>query len=429
MTTTSSTGYVSEPFIEEVIGGYRLHWVESGPTEMLVVELKHLHDDSRSGIVGEITVWNSFADDIPLLSGVRFNLLSERRRNDIAGRLKALNNLLPWEIIIEQVCRVTIQRHREGDRGTDIQPIDDDDLAVPQYILEPLILEGVPNVIYGDKGVAKTTLSLLAAGCIWIPWDDNPFGFKTNGKHHNVALLDYESNPELTLYALQRLRRGTNIPYFEISYRRCTRPIADEIEEIATFIDKKNIDVIIIDSMGSACGGDLMKPEPALQMFESLRKLGKTSLIIAQNAKGDDNKKTIFGSTYFTYYSRNIFELRKFGEFNEKVEANVALVHHESNYSGKYEPLGFHLTYTRDSIKVEPCHVSVAQLIEKAQMQQKILAALKEAAGSLTFSELKTITGAQSDSLKTVLSRMKNKGLIVSPTKGVYGLQAEGVDY
>ena len=419
---------ISPPVVKDVLGGYRLHWIE-GDEQTLLVEVKHLQGDSHGGLTGEVSVWHDFfAQDKPTLSGVRVNLMSEQRRTAVAKRLTVIKTGLPWDAILEQVCHAIIERYRAGDHGEMIQPVDDDAMMIPSYLLNPLILAGVPNVIYGDKGVSKTTIALLAAGCLSGPWDENPFGFGTNGVHHAAAILDYESSRDLTLYATQRLRRGTDVPYFELAYRHCKVPLADDVEQIGRFLATRQVDIAIIDSMGAACGGDLFKPEPALKFFEALRCItthdGKamTWLIIAQNSKAEEGRKTIFGTTFFTYYSRNIFELKRFGDFDEKIESYVALIHTDANYSGKHDPMGFHLSFTPNSIKVEPTHVTYAQLVEKAQSQVKILAILREANTDMTLHDLAVATGTKEATLSVLLNKLKGKGQVVSRARGTWGL-------
>jgi len=412
----------SPPVVQEVLGGYRMHWVE-GAEECLIVEVKHIQGDSHGGMNGEVTIWHDFTmQDKPTLSGVRVNLLSEQRRTAVAKRLTAIKPELPWDAVIEQVCHEVIVRYRAGDPGEMIEPVDDADMVVPQYLLNPLILQGVPNVIYGDKGTSKTTIALLAAGCMFGPWEANPFGFGTNGGHHATALLDYESSRDLTLFSAQRLRRGTSIPYFDLAYRHCKVPLADDVEQIGQFLDKRGVDFVIVDSMGAACGGDLFKPEPALRFFEALRALNKTWLIIAQNSKGEEGKKTIFGTTFFTYYSRNIFEVKKFGDFDEKVESYVALIHTEANYSGKHDPMGFHLQFTGNSIKVESTHVTMGQLMEKAQTQQKLISILREANTDMALHDLAIATGSKEAALSVMLNKLKGKGQVVNRARGTWGL-------
>lgn len=426
-TGTASWPTIPDPLVIEVLGGYQFGWCEEGSGEStLLVEVKQIQD-SRGTLTAELSVWSDFvAQKRPTLSGVRVNLQSEQRRSAIAKRLLEQEPSFPWHALLEQVFHETIERYRTGDPGEELDAYaDEDNVPVPRFVLDPLILEGVPSVIYGDKGVAKTTLALAAAGTIFSSWEENPFGFVTNGRQHIAALLDWESSKDLTMYAMHRLRKGTGIPYFTLAYRHCKLPLADDLEAIARFMVQRKADTAIIDSLGAACGGDLFKPEPALRFFEALRQLPhKSSLIIAQNSKGEEGKKTIFGSTYFTYYARNIFELKRFGDFDEKIESYVALIHQEANYSGKHDPMGFHLRYTPDSIKIESTHVTLAQLTEKAQLQKRIRDVLREANGLVSLEDLTPMVGIKQDQLRVALSKMKNKGELVNPSRGMWGLAA-----
>lgn len=427
MSEESARNNISEPKIKTILGGYKVFWVD-GQEQTLNIEFKHIKADSHGGITGEITVWwDIFSQDKPTLSSVRVNLLSERRRIDIAKRLQTIKDLGKpeyWNVIIEQACHLVVETFRAGDPGTLIEfpDLDEDDILKPQYILDPLILAGVPSVIFGDKGTNKTTLAITAAGCVYSNWFDNPFGFSLNGQGHKVGLLDYESSQQLTTYTGQRIRRGTGLPYFDLAYRHCHLPLADDIEAVAKFITDNSIEILFVDSLGAACGGDLMKPESAIRFFEALRQLNITSLIIAQNSKGDEGKKTIFGSTFFTYYARNIFELKRFGEFDEKIEQNVALINVENNYTTKHEPMGFHLTFHPSSITIERMNVNINQLKESANAQSKIMSCLNNARGPVAIKDIQVITGVSMDVLKVLLSKLKARNEVVNLERGYWGL-------
>lgn len=422
---------ITTPFCKRILGGYTLGWLDHAD-EGLKFNVTHIQQDNHGGITGEVSVWYDWmSQEKPTLSSVRLNLLATRSRNDIAAKLAKLKPDFPWQKIVEQVCHEVIEAYRAGDPGCELEVFEGNESTrvVPQYALDPLVLKGVPSIIYGDKGCHKTTLSLTAAACMLTDWHDNPFGFSLNGQAYRTALLDYESNQDLTIYTLQRIRKGCDIPYFSLFYRHCTAPLADDVEAVAKFLADHKIDVAIIDSLGAACGGDLFKPEPALRFFEALRQLRTTgcatSLIIAQNSKGEEGKKTIFGTTFFTYYARNIFEVKKYGNFDEKVESYVALINTENNYTAKHDPMGFHLTYPAGAIKIESTHVTLAQLTEKANVQNKITAVLREANGEMSLEDLCRAVGTGKDTLSVLLNKLKNKGLVTSTKRGVWSLVYE----
>ncbi len=414
ITEEQAGGYISEPNIEAILGGYKVFWSE-GQLQTLTINVKRIQSDSHGGITGEMSVWFDFMTDKPTLSSVRVNLLSERRRIDIAKRLQSIKPFEDeayWRVIIEQACHLIVETHRAGDPGQMIEVVDSDekDIIKPEYILEPLIVKGLPTVIYGDKGMNKTTLAILAAGTVY-GWEEQPFFKGNSGTGYRTGLLDYESSLEIIKYTTQRLRRGTGVPYFDLFYRHCHLPVADDLEAIAGFIERFKIDVLLIDSLGAACGGDLYKPEPALRFFSALRSLNRTSLIIAQNTKGEDNKKTIFGSAYFTYYSRNIFEIKLVSQLS-KDKKTIALEHKEANYSGLYDPIGFNLEFTPDTIKITPEAVTMAQLIEKVDRQKQCTELLESGPKSTNDIAAKLkISRAQADNL---VSTLRKKNLIIT---------------
>ena len=297
----------------------------------------------------------------------------------------------------------------------------DDIIIPPEYLLEPVIMAGIPSVIFGDKGVHKTTLCLLFAACVSLaPWDDNPLGMVTNCHSVKVAMLDWEADRKLTQYNVLRLRKGMDVPYFSMDYKRCRLPLVDSIEQISTFLEEKEIGLVIIDSLGAACGGDLFKPEPALKFFEALRSLNRTSLIIAQNAKNEENKRSIFGSTYFSYYSRNIFELRKSSDILDKDESSVALFHKESNYSGKADPIGFHFHFTRETIKVEREAVNYGEFADRVSRQKLLIELLKD--GALSNIEIAQKLEISQGNVRILTKRLADKKQIVKTEGSKWGL-------
>jgi hypothetical protein len=176
----------------------------------------------------------------------------------------------------------------------------------------------------------------------------------------------------------------------------------------------------LIDSIGAACGGDLMKPEFALRFFEALRSLDRTSLCIGQTSKGEEGKKTIFGSTYFQYYARNIFELRKSTDVCDKDETKVALFHTEGNYSGKYDPMGFRLHFTPETIKVEREAVNYAEFLEKVNRQAGLLEMLKD--GPLTNKDIAEKLQISEANVRMTTKRLRDHKKIIKLESGAWGL-------
>ena len=409
---------MSIPILTESVGGVNIKWADY-PFIARVRQI-HAHKDGR--VTAELTIYLIEDDQEKLLyPTTQVNMVAERTRQSLAKsiEIQASSNY-PWQEIVYQICQKVVEYSRKGEAGETLVVVEGGEIIPPSYLLEPVIMAGVPSVIFGEKGMHKTTLGLLFTLCISLPWHDNPFELKTNSLRSEVGMLDWESDKSLTLYTLQRLLNGSGLQSFALNYRRCIPPLAEDIEQIAKFLDDKKCDVILIDSIGAACGGDLMKPEYALRFFQALRSLNRTSLSIAQTSKNEEGKKTIFGSTYFQYYSRNIFELKKSSDAYDKDETKVALFHKEGNYSGKYDPIGFRFHFSPTSIKVEREPVDFGEFMERINRQKLLLELLKD--GALTTDQIKDkmeISRANADML---IKRLRDKKRIVKNKEGAWGL-------
>lgn len=401
------------PEIIEGIGSLTYLWPDVG----IEVEAKRLRDEGRAEL------WFYSRNGIGkkgLLHVAEVNLLASPTMNSLAKRM-ATHAALPWSELLTDVTSKTMIHLRQGNPGVVIHGLTDT-ARHPGYYLKPTVMKGVPNIIFGDKGVNKTTLCLLLLGLIRLGFANNKYGFQVDCGETPVALLDWESNQALTEYTLSRIARGDG-PIYDLAYLRChAQPLADDAERIGNFLSEKNIQVFLVDSLGAAAGSDRYDSSgkgAALRFFETLGKFNRTPIIIAQNAKGEDARKTIFGSTYFTYYSRNIFELRR-AEIVNPDELSIGLFHQESNYSRKFEPMGFHLTYTEDAITIEPEEVQFAQFSERVSQTKRILDYLKDGAKSLVaIAQYLESSNAQTS---VVLYRLKKAKKIVALGSSIWGL-------
>ncbi len=397
--------------------GYSVVWAEHN----LTIKVSRLTVQKDGHVTAFIKIsLNNKDKSYTLLPAAQFNLSAPRTRSELSNSLTEKNDKIPWRDVIDYLCREIQELAWVGDPGETLEVTDETELIKPSYLLEPVIMKGTTSVIFGDKGVHKTILSLLFSICIQLPWIDNPYEMIVNDHPSLVGILDWESDRNLTMFNIQRLLKGEGLTYITLNYRRCKLPFADDTEQIGNFLDDKKCDVILMDSLGAACGGDLMKPEQALRFFEALRSLNRTSLIIAQNSKNDEGKKSIFGSTFFSYYSRNIFELKKSVDTLDKNETKVALFHQEGNYSGRYDPTGFRLNFTPEMIKVTREPVTYGEFMEKINRQQQLLELLKD--GALSNEQIADRLQVSQGNVRITTKRLSDKKRIVKTEGGAWGL-------
>ncbi len=360
-----------------------------------------------------------------LLHTTKVNLMSTSTMGQVGHRMEKHAEGLPWTQILTYITAKTMEFTRRGEPGVVIVPCLETPKK-PKYYVAPVIMEGVPNVIFGDKGMAKTTLALACLGLASMGCQQSSFGLHANNPVKG-DLLDCESTQDLTDFTISRLITGDTVPYFHLPYLHGRLPLADDIERIGNFLHDNNTELVVIDSLGSAAGNDRFDSSgkaSALRFFEALRQLNLTSLIIAQNAKSEEGKKTIYGSTYFTYYSRNIFELRGKKDDVDK-SLHCLLMHQEGNYSGRFEPLAFHLTYSDETITIESEEVSVSGLLGKMSQTSELLDFLKD--GSKTTAAIADALGISGDQARVVANRAAKRNLIFSPGMGIWSLTVKDV--
>lgn len=391
----------TEPTIAESITKLRYRWHDMD----LLIEADRLTDAGTA----ELWFYHSNGHGDKLLHVAKVNLLSSTTMTQLGKRMITHSEDIPWTQILTCISSKTMEYQRRGEPGVVLKP-SNPELNKPTFYIEPMIIRGVPNVIFGDKGVNKTTIALTMLGLIQVDWDTSPSGLRPLRKA-NTAMLDWEGTSELTNYTLARLVEGETIGYFEPAYLRCKQPLADDIERISNFLAESKTDVVLIDSLGQAAGSDKFDSAgkaSALKFFECLRQLNVTSLIIAQNAKGEEGKKTIYGSTYYTYYARNIFEVRRSKQVESQSEMSVALIQQESNYTKKYEPLGFRIEYSDTAIKIKSEPVNLAKFIESVKQNDEVVEVL--ARGKKTVKEVADAIKKSPDQARVLLHRLKNTG-------------------
>jgi len=404
---------MAQPQIKDSLDGYEFAWPD------LTIKVSRLHMHSSDGrITGELLISSPKAQNKAIYPPSAFNFTSDTSRTRL---IKTLQEAFPqwnWQDILYYVCKATTDRVREGEPIRELWT--SEEIPSPEYVLEPLLMKGLPTIIFGEKGVTKSTLSLVVYICLMLPWFDNPLGWKVPSRPVKTAILDYELPGVVAQYNAKRIQEGMELPPLPLYHRKCRIPLANDLEQVASWVSKLGIEVLIIDSLARACGGDLNKTEPANNFFEALDKLNVTSLILAQTSKDPDTKrKTIYGNALFTYYARNIFELCR-SDFSQEDEIDAALFHRWSNLSKLYPDMGFKITFNETGTHIESQPVSAAEFISKVNTQKAILDALKS--GPMSVKELSEATGATDNSVRVILSRLKRRGLLVNPDKGRWGL-------
>ena len=393
-----------KPQIEEQIDGYLFRWDDIS----IKAQRVNLHRDGK--ITGDITIQTTHKDYSPILMpSTQINFSAEQTRTRLIKNLNEKFAQFDWAIIIDELAHYVQQFARQGEPIKELWTYED--VQPPEYLLEPILFKGLPTVIFGEKGAHKSILSLVFYTCLILPWHDNPLGIKVPARSVKPLILDWESEANIVQYQAKKLQEGMGLPSFPIYYRRCILPLAADIEQIVQHKNEIGAQVVILDSLGAAAGGDLKAAETAMNFYTALRKLKTTALIIGQTSKDEESKrKSIFGSVYFTYYSRSIWELCKAEPVSDN-DVNIALFHKWANLTALQKPIGFTFHYNQNKTGIERTPVNISEFISKVTTRDKILNLLKEA--PQTTKEVQEKLGISRANADQTLSRLRNAKKIV----------------
>jgi len=392
-----------KPNITEGTGSFTFQWDN---ISIKVSRIK-MHRDGR--IVAELHVTTDAKNYNPHLHQATYNLTS-------ATTMKQLTKLMAekypegeWDSIIEQLCFYTLERMRTGE---DVVELDTETEAKPpEYLIYPILPKNQPTIIFGDPGVCKSELSQLLAICLILPWHDNPLGLEVPIKSVRPLILDYETDEDEVRWRLKCLQRGLDLPFFSIPYRRCHLPIHEDLDSIREKIDGARADVLIIDSLTAACGGDIKETSTASEFFRALRSLKMSSLIIAQTSKDTNSKmKTILGSTIFTYYARSVWEIKSSQEEGDD-EITIGLYHNKANMSKRQQPLGFTFHFNEGKTLVTTSNPNeVKGLCERVSASSRIIEELRTK--PKTANDLAEILELPRNTIDQASGRLRAKGVI-----------------
>ena len=374
----------------------------------LTIELSRLKDSSR----GQFADFKaSTITPVRLLTQGALNLTSLRTRSDFARRLTSAVPALDWSAILEQVCIGGLDAMKQTEPATTLDG--STPANVEAFILNPLIYQRHPTLIYGPGDSGKSFLAIYFA--LLMAKGDMQNGLACS--EQNVLFLDWELSHEDMDQRVGMLKRGhPELADGKVSYRRMSRPLHECLEETQALIVETEASVLIVDSIGLAAGAELERAETALTFFQALLSLQRPSLLIGHCAKNqEDGKRTPFGSVYFYNSSRCIWEATKIQEVGTNT-ATIGLYHTKNNLGPRHAAMGFTISFEGAVCTVTGADLTLtaplAAKLTKTELLPPLLKALMGDHRSRSNADIALALNHPNDSsLRSALSRGQKDGL------------------
>lgn len=392
----------SEPTINDIPDGVELAYADYPLWP--VVQLRHFHRARAGDLTCELSAFCMEEGSMTQVAGVRLNLSSmPARKTMVKGLTESMvSGAVDWASIINDVCWRALLFYKNGQPVEEMWP--SDDIPRPLYLLHPLLPLNQPTVIFGDGGSGKGHIAMTMGILASLPFTDNSLGISTMEEPTNCLYLDYESDANDFHRTLSGLCDGLGQ---SVGMRRMGMaiPLADCIEQVKNKVAECNITFVIVDSMGPAAGGNILEAEPAIKLYNAIRQLPVTTLIIAHNAKGgQDQKRSIFGSVFFSNLARGVWEVKKTQSEDSPI-MTVSLTH--TKYNRKRQmPLGLQFTFNENnSISVERCDLLDTEQANAYPLKYRLKKALER--GALSVAELAEDLDEKEANIRTTLNREK----------------------
>ncbi len=310
-------------------------------------------DWTRKGHLYADVIVKTGADE-PLGSG-KLQLSSTQDRYRLAQELASHNGSNPTDWANELLALWTVLDQERRDNAERFNPIDLSQFDEPEPVQDAwqnLLPAKMTSTLYGDSGQGKSTVVNGLAISMMMGW-----GFLEHSTVPGaVVLLDWELTRDITLGRLYRIARGmglTNPP--AIFYQSMTDPLGVHLDDITEWCHNIQPGLVVVDSMGPACGGDPNDHEKSIALMNQIRKLRMTTWVVDHQSKPIGNQsyasKREFGSGYKRHLTRSSLQLEMAS--NEPGKASLVLRQQKNNFGPKSDPIGFHILYQGDSIKFE----------------------------------------------------------------------------
>jgi hypothetical protein len=375
----------------------------NGPVEFIFTEMEKSGGDLNAEVSIQLLMPGTGGD----LYIQRINMLSHSARDSMR---RELENIFPfekgvWAKLLNRAITESQQMYLGVDRSKKIR-----DIPAPsrvEYIVDGLVLEDRPTILFGAGSASKTImcLSMLLAVSRGLPWQ----GRATQKR--NCMIIDYESGEGTLGYRLNRLMGNSGEPVPENIHVWWADgiPLYDQVDAIKRSIEKNNIGFIVIDHCGAACGIEPEKAESALKFYRACNKIKIPILAIAHvTGEGEGNPDLVrrpFGSIYWSNGAGMTWYIRREDQEEESDVIVVGLFARKWNDSRRPKDFAMEVTFDGEEGPIEVNGMDMresAQLVATRGIKYQIDNALVRpmSAGEISFA-----TGVSEETCRKTLQR------------------------
>ena len=374
----------------------------------------------RDGMQGVLNIDTTLPDTPSHVHGpVNWGLFSTSGRNSLVSYLKKRIETVDWPSLLEEAARLTAGLENEGEPVVNLAELPHS--PGPVTLIDPLVREGEPVILFGDGGTGKSTIALASMLALHT---GDPVGPLFPQQQRRGLYIDWEAEADTHRGRLEALSNGLglidHLP--DISYLRCHMALWDHARQIKAALSRTGASFIVLDSAGAACAGEPENSEAALRFFNTLRSLHVTPIVVAHITKEESRGKP-FGSVFWHNMARATYEVIQEGD-NPEGEINVGVYQRKANNGRLAKPFGLNFVFDHEVTYVLSADLSEHEdLARRLPVAQQLEGVLGQGQRSLQeiYEMLPEINQA------TIRQTLRRKDQFVDRGRGYYGMVVRGL--
>lgn len=396
---------------------YRFEWPDIGISASV-----ERFAEERNDVRCELTVTSAHPTRGGQLYFGRLALMGPLIRKQVKEALEKRDREPDWAGILEQVCTLSLRRYREGEPAIDLWSAE---IGGPgRYLVKPFCFDYALNLLYGSGDSGKSLFSQAIAIAVATGHEIAGLVPEREGA---VIICDWEDSPQTHQERIKAMcaKLGIVVPEGRIIYRRMDASLRESARELRKDIAKYNAVLVILDSIGMACGGDPGEASAIIQTMIAARSLGVTVLGIHHIAKEAKDKSTPYGSVYASNEARMSWYVQS---ERQGTQLTMVLTNYKSNRGARHERQSFRFDFAEndyeviESITITPLTFAQSKAVGDGGQKWKIADYLK--LGARSVSDIAEGTGLSRNSVSAVLG--KHEGVLFTRLdRGVWGLALE----
>jgi len=227
-----------------------------------------------------------------------------------------------------------------------------DDPGAIEWHVDGLVPSNYVTIIAGDGGTGKSTLALELLYCVVT---GTPF-FGHDVRQSNALYVDFELHKEEQLSRWLQLLKGKGTDAYgdifdgvKVTYVRPLSSLSDStlIEELLTYAEMADAELVIIDSLTIGLGGDANRQDEVINAMRNIEKLPTVVALDHVSKKQGERGSKLKGSTpHGSIFKRNF--ARSLLMLGRADGGGTILRHEKSNFGRNANTIFYEAVYDED---------------------------------------------------------------------------------